>query len=170
MLRSVIAAYDLLLKACGLLAGGTFALLALAISLDVLLRNLGIFSAAALLEITEYALYVTTFLAAPWVLNRASHVRVDLVVGLVPPTAARLLEITADVAGVVIVGLLGWHGLRVTLDSFERGDVILKQLAVTEWWLLAIIPLSCLLLVVEFLRRLARAIAADAASRPMDGI
>lgn len=171
--NAIVSAYDALLKAFGFLAGSTFAALSVAISIDVLLRNLNVFSSAALLEITEYALFATTFLAAPWVLAQGAHVRVDLVISSVPKAFARLLEIIADIAGLVIVGLLGWHGLRVTYDSFTRGDVILKHLAVTEWWLLAIIPVSCAMLSVEFLRRLSRALKdgpLDLTAKPSDGL
>src|SRR5690606_11280991 len=47
-------AYDRLLTGCGLLVGLALAALAVLISLDVLLRNLGLFSSGALLEVTEY--------------------------------------------------------------------------------------------------------------------
>jgi len=147
-------AYERLLTGCGFLAGLTLVLIAVLISLDVLLRNLGLFSSGALLELTEYALFVTTFIAAPWVLWQGSHVRVDLILTQVPAPVARLLEIVADAAGLVCSILLGWHGLRVTAVSFERGDLIVKQLVVPEWALMMFIPASCLLLSVEFLRRM----------------
>lgn len=148
-------AYDGLLKLFGLMAGLVFAVLSCAITADVILRNLGLFSSAALLELSEYALFVTTFMAAPWVLNQASHVRVDLVLTLVSRGVARVLELLADCAGLVISALLGWHGWRVMADSFSRGDLIYKQLVVPEWILLVVIPASCFLLAVEFVRRIA---------------
>lgn len=155
MYARLSVAYERLLTGCGFAAGFTLAALAVLITLDVLLRNLGLFSSGALLEITEYALFVTTFLAAPWVLRQGSHVRVDLVLTQVPPPAARLMEIAADSAGLVIALLLGWHGARVTLVSFERGHLIVKQLTVPEWMLMIVIPASCALLAIEFLRRIA---------------
>jgi TRAP-type C4-dicarboxylate transport system permease small subunit len=147
-------AYERLLMGCGLFAGATIAVLAVLITLDVFLRNLGLFSSGALLEITEYALFVSTFVAAPWVLRLGSHVRVDLVLIQVPAPVARIMEIVADGAGVLCSGLLGWHGLSVTVVSFQRGDLLVKQLVVPEWILTMFIPMSCLLLVVEFLRRI----------------
>ena len=154
MRGGLYTAYERLLTGCGLFAGATLTVLAVLITLDVFLRNLGLFSSGALLEITEYALFVTTFVAAPWVLWLGSHVRVDLVLTQVPAPVARIMEIVADAAGMVCSGLLGWHGLSVTLVSFQRGDLIVKQLVVPEWILMTFIPLSCLLLVVEFLRRI----------------
>ena len=147
-------AYGRLLRSCGFVAGLTFVVLAFLIALDVVLRNLGLFSSGALLEITEYALFVTTFLAAPWVLWLGSHVRVDLVLLQVPAPVARWMEIIADYAGLVCSLILGWHGLNVTLVSFQRGDLIVKELVVAEWMLMMFIPLGCALLAIEFLRRL----------------
>jgi len=146
--------YERLLTACGFVAGMTFVLLAVLIALDVLLRNLGLFSSGALLEITEYALFATTFLAAPWVLWLGNHVRVDLVLTMVPTPVALILEIVADLAGLVCSVMLGWHGFNVALVSFQRGDLIVKQLVVPEWTLMMFIPASCLLLAIEFIRRI----------------
>ncbi len=146
--------YERLLTGCGFFAGATLVVLAVMITLDVLLRNLGLFSSAALLEITEYALFVTTFMAAPWVLWQGSHVRVDLVLSQVPGPVARIMEIGADLAGLTCSAVLGWHGFNVTLVSFQRGDLIVKQLVVPEWILMMFIPISCVLLVVEFIRRI----------------
>lgn len=166
-------AYERLLRGCGFLAGATLVALAVLITLDVLLRNLGLFSSGALLEITEYALFVTTFMAAPWVLRLGSHVRVDLVLSQVPAPAARMMEIAADLAGLTCSALLGWHGFSVTLVSFQRGDLIVKQLVIPEWTLMMFIPASCILLVVEFLRRIVAAwrtpAQSYAVSRPREG-
>ena len=90
----------------------------------------------------EYALFVSTFIAAPWVLWLGSHVRVDLMLTQVPAPVARLMEIAADMAGAVCSGLLGWHGFNVTLVSFQRGDLIVKQLVVPEWTLIMSTPIS----------------------------
>lgn len=161
MNRTILRAYDGLLTACGFASGIIFVCLAILISLDVLLRNLGLFSSASLLEVTEYALYITTFIAAPWVLRQTAHVRVDLVIHLAPRPVARLLDLFANAAGLAVSVLLGWHGWRVMLDSFTRGDVIYKQLVIAEWPLLTIIPISCTLLAIEFMRRIV--------ARPEDG-
>jgi TRAP-type C4-dicarboxylate transport system permease small subunit len=154
MSARLAVAYERLLTACGFVAGATLVALAVLITLDVLLRNLNLFSSGALLEITEYVLFATTFIAAPWVLWLGSHVRVDLVLSQVPVPVARLMEIVADFAGLICSGLLGWHGFSVTLVSFQRGDLIVKQLVVPEWTLIMFIPAGCILLVIEFLRRI----------------
>ena len=149
--------YERLLAGCGFIVGLTIVIIAVLITLDVLLRNLDLYSSGALLELTEYALFVMTFVGAPWVLWLGSHVRVDLLFTVVPTSVARVMEIVADGAGLFCCGVMGWHGFRVALVSFERGDLIVKQLVVPEWILMAVIPVSCVLLCIEFLRRITAA-------------
>lgn len=146
-------AFDRLLLALAAVAGGVICAVAVLITLDVVLRNLGLASFTWLLEVAEYALFVTTFIAAPWVLSLGSHVRVDIVLTSVSAATARILELVVCVLGAAICLTLGWHGLRVTGDSFFRGDLIYKELVVPEWILLVFIPFGCLLLTIEFVRR-----------------
>lgn len=147
------SAFDRLLLGLAACAGAVICTVAVLITLDVVLRNIGVSSFTWLLEVAEYALFVTTFIAAPWVLSLGSHVRVDLLVTTVSAASARRLELAVSVLGAVICVTLGWHGLRVAADSFFRGDLIYKELVVPEWTLLVFIPFGCLLLTIEFLRR-----------------
>ncbi len=142
------------LRLTAFLAGASFAGLAVMISLDVVLRNIGIVNFPWLLEISEYALYGATFLAAPWVLSQGAHVRVDLLRMTLPKPAARLAEFAADGVGALLAATLMWFGGRVTWDTFQRGDLLYKELVIPEWTLLIVLPISGALLTVEFLRRL----------------
>ena len=83
-MEKVLRAYAFSLTALGTLGGIVFAAMAVMISLDVVLRNLGISSFPWLLEIVEYALFIVTVMVAPWVLHKGSHVRVDVLVGALP--------------------------------------------------------------------------------------
>jgi TRAP-type C4-dicarboxylate transport system permease small subunit len=82
-------AYLKLLNLCGLLAGMAYGSMALLVTIEVVIRNLGIGSLLWLTEVIEYTLFVATFIAAPWVLNQAGHVRV------VPPATGSSISGTA---------------------------------------------------------------------------
>lgn len=151
----LLAAHVRLLETCGLAAGVIIALLALLIALDVTLRALGIVNFPWLIEVAEYALFVSTFLAAPWVLHLGGHVRVDVLVAALPPAAARLADLVANLCGLAVSGVLFWYGGAATLASFGRGSRIANELVLPEWWLLLVIPLSAALLVAGFARRIA---------------
>ena len=145
--------YGVLLHACGLAAGLAIASLALLITLDVALRNLGITNFPWLLEVSEYVIYAATFLAAPWVLYLGSHVRVDVLITILPRRTAAVAGFIAELFGLATAAVLAWYGLRVTLDTFSRGDMLYKELVIPEWPLLAVIPIAGFLLIVEFARR-----------------
>jgi TRAP-type C4-dicarboxylate transport system permease small subunit len=151
--------YARFLDACGLAAGVGLGLLAVLISLDVALRNLGLGPLGWLLETSEYVLYGATFLAAPWVLRLGAHVRVDLLLDVVPRGAARLLEVVADGIGAAVSLVLLHYSALAALEAFRLGSMILKELVLPEWCLLAVIPISALLLAVEFTLRIRRALA-----------
>ncbi len=157
--------YARLLNACGTLAGLIFATMAVLVSTDVLIRNLGIGNFPWVIEVVEYALFVATFMATPWVLHEAAHVRVDLLVTSVPPRIARSMELAMDATGLAICLTFLYYGFAAALDAYRIGSLIFKELIVAEWWLLAVIPASMLLLAIEFLRRLFGGTAATDAPR-----
>ncbi|MHB8764073.1 MAG: TRAP transporter small permease [Deferrisomatales bacterium] len=151
-------AYQQLLSGSGVLAGLFVGGIAVGVTADVVLRNLGLGGLPWMAEMSENALYVSTFLAAPWVLSQGAHVRVDLVVNSVPRAVRRVLEIAADLLGVAVSLVFLWFGYSATAEAARLGSVIAKQLVIPEWWLLCFIPLSFLLMTVEFVLRLRRAV------------
>lgn len=154
----IARAYGWLMEGLGLLAGLAFAAMALLIGADVLLRNLALGNLPWVIEVVEYLLYLATFAAAPWVLYRGGHVRVDLLVTQLPPRAGRLLELLSDAIGLVICLLLAWFGAQAALQAQAIGALVFKELVLPEWPLLAAIPVAAGLLALEFVRRLARAL------------
>jgi len=127
------------------------------IALDVALRNLAGTGFPWLIDAIEYGLFAGTFLAAPWVLREGAHVRVDIVVTTLPPRGAALLETLADLVGLAVCLVLLWYGVKVTLTAQSLGSMVLKSIIFPEWWALAVVPVSSLLLAVEFVLRLRRA-------------
>lgn len=140
----------LLLAALAALAIGAATVL---ITLDVVLRNSGLGNLPWLTEVVEYALYVMTFLGAPWVLRLGRHVRMDLVLTLLPQSASRAVEAVVSLGGCLICLILLVYAFRATAAAFTRGSLIMKTLVIPEWWLLAVMPLCFALLSVEFARR-----------------
>ena len=157
MLDMFRQAYGKLLSASGLLAGALVAGMAVGVTVDVVSRNFGFGGLPWMTEVSEDALYVATFLAAPWVLSLGAHVRVDLVLQVVPRGVGRALEVAADLCGLAVSLVFVWFGYDAAADAARIGSVIAKQLVIPEWWLLAVIPGSFLLITVEFVLRLRRA-------------
>ena len=158
VLAAAIRLYDRLLDLFGMLTGAIGAFLAFGITADVLTRLARFGEIEWMLEASEYALFYLTFLGAPWALREGAHVRVDLLLSHVPAAAARKMEILADALGLLASAVLATWAVKVVVASYSAHSVVDKVLVFREWWLLAIVPVSCALLCIEFVRRIARAL------------
>ena len=116
-------------------------------------------------EVTEYALYLTTLLTAPWLLRRGQHVRIDMALVLVPPRVAWLCEAAADILGLAASLVLVWYGTIMTAQSARLGSITIKNLVFPEWWLLAPLPVCFALLALEFIFRFHRLLGAPRTRR-----
>jgi TRAP-type C4-dicarboxylate transport system permease small subunit len=126
------------------------------VTADIVLRNTLGAGFAWANEVTEYALYLTTLLTAPWLLRRGQHVRIDMFLVIVPPRIAWLMEALADIVGLAASLILVWYGTIMTLQSAQLGSITIKNLVFPEWWLLAPLPLCFALLAAEFVFRFER--------------
>jgi TRAP-type transport system small permease protein len=143
-----------LLQAFAYVAGIIVGLMALAVTLDVVARNLGWGNTGWVVELTEYSLPVATLLVAPYLLYRNQHVRLDAVLVALPKRGALVVERCADVLGMMICAVFVWYGAKLIVDSAQLGSMVVKTLAIPEWWQYALIPVSFTLLAIEFARRL----------------
>ena len=132
-----------------------FAMVALTTA-DIILRNTLRVGFPWANEVTEYALYLTTLLTAPWLLRRGQHVRIDMALVLVPPRIAWLMEAAADMVGLTASLVLVWYGSVMTMQSARLGSLTIKNLVFPEWWLLAPLPVCFVLLALEFVLRFHR--------------
>lgn len=142
-----------ILDLCALVAGGIIAFTVLSISWGVFARYVLHSPVAWTLEINEYGLLFVTFLAAPWVLHHDKHVRVDLVLNSLKPRVRAGVMVWNSAVGVVVSLLIAYYGTLVTIDLIERGVHNSTLLEVPKGPLVAVVPFSCLLLGVEFLRQ-----------------
>lgn len=139
----------MLLAAGLLLLGMTFL-----IGFDVLLRNVGAGGVPPSNELAEDALYLITVLAAPGLLRRGQHIRIDIVLRVLPPRVAWALEWFGDIVGFVCCLFFVWYGVRVTMASFAAGSLSIKTLVFPEWWILAPTPICFLVVAIEFVFRM----------------
>lgn len=148
-------AYDRLYALLGVMAAALFAAMALSISVDVIVRNLGLGTIPWINEAAEYMQYVAAFLGAPWVLRLGAHVRVDIILRAAPRRTAIALEVLANLAGIAISGGLLYFSIAVARAAYNDGALVIKSFVFPEWWIFALLAVSALLLLVEFTRRLA---------------
>ena len=158
--------YGRLLDTLTLLACFLLLIMTFLIGADVLLRNVGLGGIAPSNELSEDIIYLVTLLAAPGLLRQGQHIRVDIVLRVLPAPVGWLLEWIGDILGLICCLYFVWYGTRVAAASHASGALSIKTLILPEWWLLAPMPLAFVLLGIEFLFRMHR--LAQAERRPRD--
>jgi TRAP-type C4-dicarboxylate transport system permease small subunit len=141
----------------------------LMICADVLLRNVrivpGVQGLAWSNEVSEWMLYLVTMLAAPWLLRRGQHIRVDILLRAIPKQVGWLCEWAGDAIGLMCCLAIAYYGFRAVIASFQGGSLSIKTLVMPEWWILAPLPVAFVLLSVEMLFRMRRLWLAERAPR-----
>ncbi len=165
-MKKFVYLYEKALHLGMVLACFTVLFMAITISADVLLRNLTLQSLPWVVEVSEYILFVSTFLAAPWVLRLGGHVRVDLVVRYLQPKPKMIVQAIADLFGLAVCLCLFYYGAKSAWEAWVLKSLIFKQLVIPEWWLLSFIPVTGLFLTAEFLCRISH-IFKNGTERPL---
>lgn len=168
-MTALAVAHGRLLTGLAALAAWLLLVMVGLITVNVTVRALGLGVIAWTDEVSEYGVYAITLLAAPWLLRRGQHVRVDILVRAVPAAAGWALELLADAVGVAISLVLAWYAAVAVLASARTGSITIKLLVFPEWWVLAPLPLCFLLLAIEFCLRLRRLMTGPRAPRPSAG-
>ena len=159
-MQKLDAAFAWLIEGLAIIASLLLLAMLLIICGDVLTRNVAIpgvgRGVAWANEVSEMLLYLMTMLAAPWLLRRGQHIRVDILLRALPRFAAWCCEWVADLFGLVCCCWMVWYGAIVTYKSFSDGAMSIKTLVTPEWWSLAPLPLCFGLLAIEFVFRMRR--------------
>ena len=156
-----------LLWVLAVLSAGILGLIAVAIAINVALRNLGLPVIYGALDAIQYALMIATFMGAPWVLAQGGHVKVDLITSALPPRTEQTVGRVTNLVGAVTAGILGWYGLQAAIASAARGSMIRTSFVIPEWWMLAFVPASMALCVIVFLRKV---LQPDMPNAPLSGL
>jgi C4-dicarboxylate transporter, DctQ subunit len=151
-MATVAVLYRRLLELLAVVAGLMLGAMALAIVLDVVVRNLGLQPPAHTLTLTEYGLLYLTMLAAPWLLREKGHVHIELVTAALSPRNRFRLTRVVYALCVLTSAVIFWFSLEVTIDHFQRQVIDVRSFDMPRWLLTASIPLSFGLMTIEFAR------------------
>jgi len=165
MMIRLSAASGRLLDALAAAAALLLLAMVVVVCADIALRNMTGAGITWANEVSEYALYVMTLLTAPWLLRRGQHVRLDIMLTLLPPRLAWLMEAFGDMLGFAVSLVLVRYGLAMTFDSARIGAITIKNLVFPEWWLLAPLPAAFILLAIEFIFRFQRLLVGERTPR-----
>ena len=104
-------------------------------------------------QISGTMLLYITFLGAAWVLRREEHVTLDLLVGRIAPEVRRQFLIWGSIAGAAVCLTVSGFGTLETVTSWQRGIRIPAELEIPRAVNLVAIPVGCLFLALQFVRR-----------------
>ena len=133
-----------------ILAGGLLFFVLFTIAGTILARPLGLNSPVWVVQFNEYALLWLTFLAAPWVLARNKHVRVDLISSRLGEKNRNRLEKALSPLGMIICLIYGGYGMGTALEQMERGVVDIQAVDVPKHLVLWVIPAGFILMALVF--------------------
>jgi TRAP-type transport system small permease protein len=136
------------------LMGFTAALIlvmAAAVTADVIGRNLSLFAVPWSAELSEYGLYLSAILIAPWLLRRGQHISVNVLVDALPARAGRIIVVASDLLCAAVSGILAWYAFLATLRSYSDGSLVIKNIVFPEWWVLVPLTVVFAVLTLEFL-------------------
>lgn len=152
-MKALGAAYDRLIEALAAVSALSIAAMAVWVSYEVVVRYVFVSPTSWAVDLAEYAMIWSTFLAAPWVLQRSGHVSIDLLTSHLSPRARRSLDIATALAGAVICAVFAWYSAATVIEFYVRGSTIDRLWPVPRYLPFVPIPLGTALLAIEFLRR-----------------
>ena len=159
-----MAAYHRLIWALAALSAILLTLMTAGIAAEAVMRSLRLGLDPGIVDFAEHAMFCLAVLPAPWILAQNGHISVDLLVEHVSRPVARALAVLTDLTGLGVCAAIAWYGWGILGQSFQRGEYIIQELVIPEWWLQWQVPLVFLLLSVEFALRLSRRGRASALS------
>lgn len=145
---------DCILNLMAFLAGILLIFCLLSVSLGVLSRYLLGSPLSWIIEINEYILLFITFLVAAWTLRVNGHVKVDIVLNLLPIRMKILLSLLNSFIGLIVTLIITYYGALVSVDLLSRGVYNPTLLAIPKGPLVAIIPIGTFFLALQFLRNI----------------
>lgn len=105
--------------------------------LDKILEALGIpptgFIIPSLAELAGFLMVGATFLALASTLKHGAHIRVTVILGLLPGAPRRILNIVAGIAAAALFCFVAWHAVQLALDSYRVDSVSYGIIPVPLW-------------------------------------
>jgi len=155
-MNSIRHSYNAILYSMAGLAGLLMVAMMVTIVIDVILRNLGFQSSSVFFTFSEYSLLLIPCLGAPWLVREKGHVYVEILLMYLRPRARMRATQAIGVASIIVCLVLAWYGFEVTLRDFAENRQDTRVFDTPRWMLVVWIPLSFMMMAIEFARFLVR--------------
>lgn len=108
-------------------------------------------SIAWTVEVSGYSLLYMTFLGAPYLLEKNRHVTIDLLSGNLGGSSGRVLRTGVNFLGAAVCLYFAWFACVVTVDQYVNGIRVTSVMRPYRYLFTAIVPVSMILLAIQFL-------------------
>lgn len=134
------------------------ALLILAMSLwityDVIARYFFDMASPWSFDLSEYSLVWITFLGAPWVLMQDRHVRIEILIDVLPVSVQRALGIITSAVAIGACAVLTWRTGAAAIEYYQNGIMMPRIWRIPRIWPYAAVPIGSAVLMLTFVARL----------------
>ena len=155
-MKAVAKLHDGLVYGMAIIAALLMVAMMVVITLDVVLRNLGYQSSAHFFTFTEYALLVIPCMGAPWLAREKGHIYVEILLMSLPPRARAALTMLIGLICIAVCLVIAWYGFEVTIQNYLQNEKDVRSLDMPRWMIVGWIPVSFLMMAIEFARFLWR--------------
>jgi TRAP-type C4-dicarboxylate transport system permease small subunit len=148
--------FDKILDAMCFIAKLIIAFIMFSVALDVFCRYVLNRPMVWVIPLSEYSLVYVTFLGTAWLLREEGHVSMETFTEKLGKGGQVLFGMGGSILGTIVSVIFTWYGTLTTIDHFKRG---IYESAVMEMPIapvLAIIPIGCFFLLVQFVRRIVK--------------
>ena len=154
VLRSIVTAYDFLVRALAALAGIMIAAASVLIVVDVSIRTAGVPPPAYTIAVVEYGLLYITMFTAPMLVRTRGHVYVDAIVAHLPPVLEVVVAKSTCLVAIVTSLVIVYFSFELLVESYQAGYFDERGVDVPQWLLYVPMPIGFALVAVEFTRLL----------------
>jgi TRAP-type C4-dicarboxylate transport system permease small subunit len=137
-------------------SGFLIAAMMVVITIDVVVRNLGFQSSSHFFSFTEYALLLVPCLGAPWLVREKGHIYVEILLMYLSPRRRAALRVLIGIVCIAVCVVLAWYGFEVTIRDYLTNEKDVRSLDMPRWMIVGFVPLSFMMMAIEFLRFLVR--------------
>jgi len=153
MSRFRVPLFERLALASGALAALFLALIGVIIATQIAGRLAGV-QIPASDDFAAWSMAASIFLALPYAMLRGDHIRVTLLLHVLPARRQRGYEVLATLIGTGLAAWAAWQAAQFVYESYAYGEVAQGMLAVPLWIPQICMPIGLALLAAMLLRRL----------------
>lgn len=121
-------------------------------------------------ELSRLFMIWAVFIASGTLLRWDEHIRVTVVINMLPEAVRRLLRVVCLTFVAIIAGFVAWHGIPIALQSFEVGRTTGSMLGIPQWWWQASVPVGFGLISLQALASAVKVLLGGPEPAPPEGL